>query len=169
MPYILPQTATDREILTKFRGTRERIIYRLDEIDADIRKAEDILDPPPLLPCPAPPVTAVKHLPVPHRPQPPRLRHTHRTDGQHGAGGDVGEQGAPIPVRGCLSVADAHTRVQIPRGDSYSTGYRNIVVPDVQPLTGLWGCRIANGYRQGTPDGVRGAVGNVLESQRWKP
>ena len=41
-------------------------------------------------------------------------------------------------------------------------GCRNIVVSDVQPLTGVGGCRIANGYREGTPNGVRGAVGNVL-------
>ena len=30
-------------------------------------------------------------------------------------------------------------RVQIPVGDSYSTDCQNIVVTDVQPLTGLWG------------------------------
>ncbi len=43
MPYILPQTATDREILTKFRGTRERTHHRPAEINDDIRKAEALL------------------------------------------------------------------------------------------------------------------------------
>ena len=46
-------------------------------------------------------------------------------------------------------------RFQISVGDSFSTGCQNIIVSDVQPHTGLWGCRIANGYRQGTPNGVR--------------
>ena len=45
----------------------------------------------PLLPCPAPPVAAVTYLPVPHRLQPPRLRHPHRADGQRGTGGGTGE------------------------------------------------------------------------------
>ena len=53
---------------------------------------------------------------------------------------EVTESGVTHPHRGCMSVeTDAHARVQIPGGDSCSTGYRNIVVPDVQPLTGLWG------------------------------
>ncbi len=46
-----------------------------------------VVSPRPLLPCPAPSVTAVTHLPVPHRLQPPRFRHPHRADGLHGAGG----------------------------------------------------------------------------------
>ena len=29
---------------------------------------------------------------VPHRLQPPRLRHPHRADGRHGAGGGAGER-----------------------------------------------------------------------------
>ena len=36
------------------------------------------------------PVTAVTHLPVLHWRHPPRFRHPHRPDGQHGAGGSVG-------------------------------------------------------------------------------
>jgi len=57
------------------------------------------------------------------------------------------------PRRGCLSVeTDAHARFQIPIGDSYSTGYRIIIVPDVQPLTGLWGM-----------------VGNIIVLQICKP
>ena len=53
--------------------------------------------PRPLLPGSAPSVTAVTRLPVPHRPQPPRLRHPHRADGQHGAGGGDGERVNPSP------------------------------------------------------------------------
>lgn len=137
--------------LTDARHSDEEIGRRLSEIDDDIRKAEA---PPSrsLLPCPAPSVTAVTRLPVPHRLHPPRLLHPHQADGQRGAGGDVGERGVPIPVRGCLSVADAHARVQIPGGDSYSTDCRNIVEPDVQPLTGLWGM-----------------VGNIIVLQICKP
>ena len=48
-------------------------------------------------------------------------------------------------------------RFQIPYGDSYSTGYRIIVVPDVQPLTGLWGLPHRQLLQTGNPpDGVRG-------------
>ena len=53
--------------------------------------------PRPLLPSPAPPVTAVTRLPVPHRLQPPRFRHPHRADGQHRAGGGDGERGDSSP------------------------------------------------------------------------
>ena len=52
----------------------------------------DYLPPRPLLPCADPSVTAVTHLPVPHR------RHPHRADGQHGAGGDAGERGDTSPL-----------------------------------------------------------------------
>ena len=121
----------------------------------------------PLLPSPAPSVTAITQLPVPHRLQPPRHRHPHRADGQSIAGGGTGERGTPIPVRGCLSVADAHTRVQIPGGDSRSTGCRNIVVSVVQPLTGLWGIPHRQRLPTGNPSrGSGGAVGNVLALQR---
>ena len=37
-------------------------------------------------------------LPVPHRPQPPRLRHPHRADGQYGDGGGDGEWGDSFPL-----------------------------------------------------------------------
>ena len=82
---------------------------------------------------------------------PPRLLHPHRADGQHGADGGDGGRGTPIPVRGCLSVADAHVRFQIPGGDSFSTGCGNIVVPDVQPLTGLWGLPHRQRLQTGNP------------------
>ena len=49
----------------------------------------------PLLPGPAPSVTAVTHLPVLHRRQPPRRRHPHRADGQHHASGGGGETVEP--------------------------------------------------------------------------
>ena len=62
--------------------------------------------------------------------------------------------GILIPVRGYISVekTDAHMRCQISVGDSYPTGCQIMVMPDVQPHTGLWD-----------------AVGNVLVLQRWKP
>ena len=65
---------------------------------------------------------------------------------------EVTESGVTHPHRGCLSVeTDVHARVQIPGGDSFSTGCGNIVVTDMQPLTGLWGMP----HRQ--------------RLQRWKP
>ena len=63
-------TATDREPPDGVRGCgRERLC------------------PQPLLPWPAPSVTAVTRLPVPHRLHPPRLLHPHQADGQRGTGG----------------------------------------------------------------------------------
>ena len=44
-----------------------------------------------------PSVTAVTRLPVLHCLHPPRLRHPHRADGQHGAGG--GDGGLKIGVQ----------------------------------------------------------------------
>ena len=78
--------------LTDARHSDEEIGRPLAEIDDDIRKAEA---PPSrsLLSSPAPSVTAVTRLPVPRRPQPPRFRHPHRADGQHGAGGGDGGRG----------------------------------------------------------------------------
>ena len=104
-------TATDREPLTGFgarSGTSSR--YRDGSPDGlgrdagtnssplcrNQRRHPQGRSPPPsrpLLSWPAPSVTAITHLPVPHRPQPPRFRHPHRTDGQHGADRGVGERG----------------------------------------------------------------------------
>ena len=58
-----------------------------------------------------------------------------------------------IPVRGCLSVANGcPCAVPNLRRRFISNGMPNIVVPDVQPHTGLWG-----------------TVGHVLVLQIWKP
>ncbi len=102
-------TATEREPLTGF-GARSGMSsrYRYGSPDGLGQDAGTNLSPPcrnrrrhpqgrspppsqPLLPWPAPSVTAITHLPVPHRLQPPRLRHPHRADGLHGTGGGTGE------------------------------------------------------------------------------
>ncbi len=109
-------TATDREPLTGVRGARSGTSSRYRDGSPDGLGWDEGTNqsPPcrnrrrhpqgrspspsqPLLPSPAPPVTAVTHLPVPHRLQPPRFRHPHRDDGLHGAGGGDGERGNSSP------------------------------------------------------------------------
>ena len=108
-------TATDREPLTGFgarSGTSSRYRYGSPDglwkdtetspspICRNRRRHPQGRSPPPsqpLIPWPAPSVTAVTRLPVPHRLQPPRFRHPHRADGQHGAGGSTGVRGESSP------------------------------------------------------------------------
>ena len=91
-------TATDREPLTGLWCMVGNILgYRYGSPDGLGRDAGTNPSPPcrnrrrhpqnrgrppsrPLLPGPAPSVTAVTHLPVPHLLHPPRLRHPHRAD-----------------------------------------------------------------------------------------
>jgi len=68
--------------LTDARHSDEEIGRPLAEIDEDIRKTE------------ACSVRNRRHAPpCLHRRQPPRLRHPHRADGLHGAGGGDGVRG----------------------------------------------------------------------------
>lgn len=76
----------------------------------------------------------------------------HRADGQHRADRGDGERGAPSLLEDTYLYQTDAMRFQIPIGDSYSTGYRIIVVSNVQPLTGLWGM-----------------VGNIIVLQICKP
>lgn len=119
-------TATDRESLTGFGGRGDGLGGSAGMVP--ITPCRNRHRYPPcgggpaersFLPGSAPSVTAITHLPVPHRPHPPRFRHPHRADGLHGAGGGDGGRGgvmshlSEMPRResGMISVRVSHLSV----------------------------------------------------------
>ncbi len=92
--------------------------------------------------------------PVPHRLQPPRFRHPHRADGQHGAGGSTGvrvnhpRQGMPVcsgypcagsnPRRGFIfNGLPKHCRARCATPHGVVGAAASPTATDREPLTGF--------------------------------